>query len=375
MRLTLSFCLVALALATACGGGPDLRPSLGEATDTPLPPASPAEPGLPSGVWAGALAEAEAQGMKIDQIGLMVGGRLVAAHHREGHSETTLHDLRSATKSVTSLLAGIAIDRGLITDADATVDSFFPEWPPHASRAAWRPLTVRDLLTMRTGLDCDDWNAASRGNEERMYASGHWIRFFQDLPVAQAPGTTFSYCTAGVVVLGEIVARASGQPLPAFARQALFEPLGIRNARWADAGAGITDAGGHLRLSLASMLKLGELARSSGVWQGQRIVSRAWLDASLRSTGTMRPEETGSLAHMGRLWWLEPVDADGAARSYQARGNGGQLLIVVPEVELVVAVTGRAYNDPPRVQWAPFQLLQRWFIPALRGQTVPAGPR
>lgn len=347
--------LLAWTLA-GCAAAPALP-----AGDDPLPRATFAESGLPEEAWRAALRQIEEDGIRIDQLGVLVKGRLVAGHFAPGHGEDTLHDLRSVTKSVTSLLLGIAIDRGLIDSVDAPVQRFFPDLPGHPSRAAFAPLTLRHLLSMRSGLDCDDWRHGSAGQEERMYRSGNWLRFFQALPAREAPGTSFSYCTAGVVMLGEVIARASGQPLPVFAQEVLFGPLGIRGARWADAGSGVTDAGGHLQLSLGAMLKLGELTRNSGTWNGRRIVSSAWLAQSLASTGGI-PQ---SQAHMGWLWWLEPM-REGRAASWQARGNGGQLVIVVPEVDLVVAATGRAYNAPPAVQWAPFTLLQRWWIPALR---------
>jgi CubicO group peptidase (beta-lactamase class C family) len=352
---------LSLFLLAGCGGsGANEPPVQGDATDTVLPVATLESVGLSADVWGAVLRDLDEHQMQVDQIGVMVAGRLVASRHFAGHGDSTLHDMRSATKSVSGLLAGIAIDQGLIASADVAVDSFFPEFTAHPSRAAWPALTLRDLLTMRSGLDCDDWRA-SAGNEELMYASPNWIRFFYDVPAIGPPGNSFSYCTAGVVVLGEIVARAAGRPLAAFAQEVLFEPLGIRNARWADAPAGVTDAGGHLKLSLGSMLKMGELVRNGGLWQGQQIVSRQWIAQSLRSAVPI----PGLEAHMGQLWWLEPVQ-DGIARSFQARGNGGQLVIVVPEFELVVAVTGHAYNETTAVQWAPFGLLQRQLIPALR---------
>jgi CubicO group peptidase (beta-lactamase class C family) len=335
------------------------------AGDEPLPRAGFREAGLPEQAWLDAVSSLRSEGMRVDQLGVLVDGRLVASHFGAGYDEDSLHDIRSATKSVTSLLLGIAIDRGLIRGVDVPVDSFFPDMPGHSSRSSHRPITLRDLLTMRSGLDCDDW-ADSAGNEERMYRSTHWVRFFQAIPARDAPGGSFRYCTAGVVVLGEVIARASGKPLPAFAQEALFEPLGIRGARWADAGAGITDAGGHLQLSLGAMLKLGELTRTGGVWRGQRLISSAWLAQSLSSAGPIAPGSQLQ-AHMGWLWWLEPVRG-GQVQSWQARGNGGQLIIVVPEVGLVVAATGHAYNAPHAVQWAPFTLLQRWLIPSLRSK-------
>jgi CubicO group peptidase (beta-lactamase class C family) len=340
--------LVLYVLLTGCEGlTNDANPIEGDGRDTEIPTASFESMRLNPAFWTSAMDELQAQGMQVDQIALMVDGKLLATRHFNNYTSTTLHDMRSATKSVTSLLLGIAIDRGMISSLDSSVNSYFPELVPHPSRTSYRALSLRDLASMRTGLDCDDWRN-SQGNEELMYRSPNWVNFFYTVPALQAPGEAFSYCTAAVVVLGEVIARAARQSLPAFARSVLFDPLGIQNARWADAGANITDAGGHLHISLAAILKIGELMRNGGMWQGKRVVSEAWVAQSIISTGEILEREPSLKAHWGQLWWLEPV-VDGVAKSYQARGNGGQLIIVVPEVKLVMAVTGYAYNQSPQV--------------------------
>jgi CubicO group peptidase (beta-lactamase class C family) len=359
-RLVAALCAAALA---ACATRPAVVEMLDPALqETPLPEASFAALGLDAARWQAAVDEVERRGLAIDQMALLVDGQVVAQLHRSGHGPRSRHDLRSATKSVTSLLVGAAATQGMVIDIDQPVAPLFPEW---AAGAATASVTWRQLLSMRTGLDCDDGAPLSRGNEERMYATDDWLRFFFSLPPRGDAGQTWSYCTAGIVVAGEALARRVGDPLPAFARKVLFEPLGIAGERWQAAPRGVTDAGGHLQLTLSAMLKLGELMRQRGVWQGRRIVSESWVAQSLEPISRVDPSGRASAAWYGLAWWLEPV-REGRVLSFQARGNGGQAIIVLPEHRAVIAFTGHAYNADLAVQLAPFDLVSRHLAPMLR---------
>jgi CubicO group peptidase (beta-lactamase class C family) len=363
--------LAAAALAlllAACATAPGRVDLLDDGVqETPLPRADFAALGLDAQGWRAMVDEVERRDVPIDQVALLVDGRLVAEHHRHGHGARSLHDLRSATKSITSLLVGAALHQQLLRDADAPLAPLFAHEPAAAG------LTWRHLLAMRSGRDCDDWNAASPGNEERMYRSGDWLRFFFELPQRHEPGAAWSYCTAGLVLAGEALARQVRQPLPAFAQQALFAPLGIDGARWQTAPQGVTDSGGHLRLTLSAMLKLGELMRRGGVWQGRRLIGADWVAQSLAPLSQIDPTGGTTRAWMGLAWWLEPV-REGKVLSFQARGNGGQAIIVLPELGAVIAFTGHAYNADLATQLAPFDLAGRHLAPMLRERKVQSQP-
>ncbi len=305
--------------------------------------------------WDTALQEITSKNLPVDGLTLTVNQTLVAEAYFSGYTANTPHDLRSATKSITSLLVGIAIDQHLLALNDP-ITRFFPDYKAHLS---WQEtITVRDLLTMTSGLDCDD-QSNSVGNEENMYPWTDWIGFYFEIPRRQPPASEFHYCTAGVVLLGEIVARASQQPLPNFAQKYLFDPLEIMEARWANAPKGVTDAGGHIQLTPQSMLKIGMMVRDGGIWHGQRVVSAAWIKASLEPKVSPFPQAPNW--KYGFLWWLVPV-RDGVVRAYSAQGNGGQFIMVVPEAGLVVAFTGHAYNSP-EADDAVFGLMQKYLIP------------
>lgn len=263
-----------------------------------------------------------------------------------------LRNTRSATKTITGMLIGIAIERGLLAGVAAPVLPFFPDKQPIQNddprKAA---ITIEDLLTMSSLLECDDENTFSRGHEERMYPLEDWIRFALDLPLrgypswavkpADAPhGRSFSYCTAGTIILGGVLERAVGQPIPDFARDALFGPLGIEHASWLYTPLGQAMTGGGLSLASRDLLKLGQLYLQGGAWDGQQVVPTWWVDASTRPHARV----DGSTEY-GYLWWLRTFSSRGQAHaSFLMQGNGGSKVAVFPSLELVAVVTSSKYN-------------------------------
>ena len=181
---------------------------------------------------------------KIGSVVVSRGGKIVYEKYFDGDANT-LRNTRSATKTVTGMLVGLAIDKKLISGIDAPIGQFFDHLDPLKSK-----ITVEDLLTMNSALDCNDSDDKSPGNEEGMYPQQDWVKFALDLPVRQTRG--YSYCTAGVVALGAVLEKAAGMPLPDFARKNLFDPLGIGQAKWKLFAQRSTDDGrrpgnGHAR--------------------------------------------------------------------------------------------------------------------------------
>lgn len=297
---------------------------------------------------------------KIDAALIFKDGRLVLERYANGYDSETLHDIRSATKAITSLLVGIAIDKGIIKNQDQSILDYFPE--QQTRHASFQEIHIRDLLTMSSGLDSDDWTPASVGNEEKMYASRSWIDFFFSLPVVDKPGTHFRYSTAGVILLGELIKRASGLELEQFADKYLFSDLGIVDYKYAKTPAGETDAGGHLRLRPRDFAKIGLLVLENGSWNGKQLVSQTWIK-KINEPAFIIPGALKNGPYMGYLWWQEPVVV-GEVRSFQARGNGGQYLIAVPSEHLLGVFTGSAFNDNQQMQ--PFLLMKSFVIPAFR---------
>jgi len=253
---------------------------------------------------------------EITSVVVARGGEIVCEEYREGDAGT-LRNTRSCTKTVAGMLLGIAIERGLVSGVETPLADLLGEPAP--------PVTLRDLLTMSSCLACDDWDDDSPGNEERMYPQEDWLAFALGLPLREE--RTFSYCTAGVVALGIGLERAVGEPLPAFARRELFEPLGIDRAEWQQTPLGQTSTAGGLLLTSRALLSLGELYLDGG----RGLVPRAWVEESLRPHARIDRE-----IEYGYLWWLRTYVGE---PGFFMTGMGGNRVHVFPDRELVAVIT------------------------------------
>lgn len=299
--------------------------------------------------------EAAIRGGEFKKIGSVLvarHGKLVYEAYFDGDAKT-LRDTRSATKSITDVLIGIAIDEKKLSGVNARVLAMLPERARKMQNPDPRKdkITVEDLLTMSSPLECDDWNDASRGNEERMYVIEDWAQFILDLPVRghmqlgdhpEPPkyGRYFSYCTGGVFVLSEVLQKATGLRTDHYAQQKLFEPLGITDATWVYSPLIIPQTGGGLRLTTRDLLKIVELYRNGGVWEGKRIVTERWVQAS-----TAPYVQIDDQTEYGYLWWLKTFKSSG--KDYPAfymTGNGGNKIAVFPALDMAVVITSTNYN-------------------------------
>ena len=363
-----------LAAAHGCGGGG----SGGGATNVPGPPvyryevpadlgdgwstASVSQVGIDESlITQGTNALLDGTYTGIEGLVIVKDGVLVHEAYPGNFTATSKHDLRSATKSLTSLLIGIAVDQQLITDSSEPALRYIQDY---ASYQNWddrkNSIAIEHLLTMTSGLDCDDWTGSSPGNEARMYPRQDWVKFILDLPMKNDPGQQFSYCTGGVVALGAVIEGAAGAAADEFSAEHLFAPLGIGNYYWSYSPSGQVDTGGHIFMTPRDMAKVGQMVLDRGVWEGAQIVSDTWIDRS-----TAYRLSINNVDDYGYLWWRRNLGSNGDYPAVYASGNGGQYIFIIPDVNMVIVFTGGNYNS--NLSGQPLEITDRYILRALTG--------
>lgn len=262
-------------------------------------------------------------------------GQLVLEEYFYGYHAGQRHDLRSASKTMTSIMAGVAMQHGARFDMSSRVDGM------DGARSA---ITVGQLLTHTSGLACDDDDEKSPGNEDAMQsqrAQPDWYRYTMSLPVAHAPGTVYAYCSGGINLVGHVIGQSVHEWLPAFFDRTIARPLQMGEYAINLMPTGEAYGGGGMHMLPRDLLKFGTLYLDGGVWNGARLVSADWVK---QSTAHQVSRPDGSDDGFG---WHRHVLRVGTKsfQTYEASGNGGQFLIVIPELQLTAVVTAGNYGQ------------------------------
>ena len=280
-------------------------------------------------------------------------GYIVGERYYQGHDSTERFDLRSATKSVVSVLAGMAIDRRAIRSVDQAIAEFVPEVFVRGDvDPRKRGITIRDLLTMTSGLD---WNELDAGNY--FAPQQPWADAILDRKLIDVPGRRFAYSSGNAHLVSIAITRGTHSPTREFGNEHLFHPLGfdIPLGDWAADPQGVSAGGAGLKLTARELAKIGYLYLNEGCWSGTRLVSANWVKQSTHVWSHPGPNVRG----YGYLWWLSAS----LPNSYIALGYGGQYLIVDPVHDAVIVLTA----DPTQAEATHFELVKTGIEPSMTG--------
>ncbi len=298
---------------------------------------------------------------KLHSMLLIKDNQLLLEEYFSDYDLHQQHDLRSASKSITSILLGIAIDKGYIDNINDPITKYLKEPVPQKNKSLEKDqITIKHLVTMSSGLDCNDWDKSSLGQEDKVYKKKDWLQYFVDLPMVNTPGDIAQYCTMGQILATEIISQTSGMSIDEFCSQFLFEPMEITNVSWGHtSNKNVIPSAKRLYMTPRDMAKIGQLILDKGKWEGNQLVSENWVNQSTS------PHVKITGVDYGFLWWSIPVKID--FEIYQciaATGNGGQYIMTFPALDVVAVFTGGAYNSQD--DKLPFKIIQDVLLPAIK---------
>jgi CubicO group peptidase (beta-lactamase class C family) len=304
---------------------PDYYPTNGWHESTPE------AQGLDSPTLAGMVESIAQKHLNVHSVTVIRHGNIVLDSYFYPYRATATHDVASISKSITAAVSGIAVDKGLLK-TDQTMLSFFPEI---ASDPQKRKITIADLLSMQSGLDCGF--LPGEQELEQMRRSPDFLRYALNLPMKYDPGTKFGYCSPGYHILSGIISTVVKEPEFEFARKNLFKPLGIKDVVWPPDEQGRTRGWGDSHFYPRDFAKIGYLYLHGGLWEGKQVISADWI----RNSITKRADPgRGAFSGYGLGWWLANVSG---LEEFGGNGRGGQRVMVWAEKDMIVVITGSGY--------------------------------
>jgi CubicO group peptidase (beta-lactamase class C family) len=310
---------------------------------------TPEQQGMLSSKLADMLQYINDYSIEIHSVLIVRHGRLVLDSYFWPFSAEKKHILHSCTKSITSALIGLAIDKGYIKSVNQPIKDFFPELAAGRDDLK-KSITIQDLLMMASGLDCKDSYIYGWAGLFAMCSSQDWAQYVLDLPMDASPGGKFEYCSGASYLLSVILQKATKMKAMDFATKYLFEPIGIEDVSWPSSPQGVNIGYGAMQLKPHDMARIGWLYLNKGRWGDRQIVSSAWVEASTR-----RQIDATLYDYYGYQWWVD------SAGYYMAVGYKGQRIFVIPKKDMVVVFTGNLTGSETLL---PKKLLDSYIIPA-----------
>lgn len=262
-----------------------------------------------------------------------------------GLDKESLCHIQSQTKSIVSLLMGIAIDKGFIKDENELVFAYFPAYFNEKDKLK-KSVVIRDLLTMSAGFRWEEMIAVDDPTNDNMnmYHSGNWLEYALSRPMEVKPFTEFNYNSGLPMIVAGIIEKSTGMRIEEFAQKYLFEPLGITDYRWEKDSTGFCHAGGGLYLKPIDMLKIGALVINKGMFENQQLISESWIKKSTMPYLTTNHDSSS----YGYYWWIREVRfcTGKATKLISAEGYGGQKLYLFPEYQLIIEFAEHNFTTP-----------------------------
>lgn len=298
-------------------------------------------------------------------------GKIVAENYFQGRdykfsnslgnrrfSAESLHDIRSITKNITSLLYGIALSEGLVENPDSILVDQFP-YQDLKTDPARRKILVHHALAMTMGTEWDESvpYTSTENDEIAMESAPDRYRYVLDRPLVSEPGEVWNYNGGAPTLIGQMISKGVGIPIDLYAKERLFFPLGITNYEWLTGSDGTPSTAAGLRLTNHDLAKIGLMMLNNGKYNGKQIVPESWIAESM----IQRSVRTRSWQY-GYLWWLSPADIE--PTSYDGFGNGGQRLYISSQAKIVIVIFAGNYNI--KGAWkVPDKLINEIIIPSL----------
>lgn len=307
---------------------------------------------------------------RVTSVVVAQNGKVLFEKYYQGNDVNSKHNTRSATKTMATLLTGIAIKKGAIkSEKDKIFDYLQRTLPTKNPDPRKDSITIEDLLTMSSVLECDDSNWHSRGQEERMYVIEDWTQFLVDLPVRSYPfgpkpkdapyGRVFAYASAKAAAVAEILQVAIKSDLVAFAKTNLFNPLGITDYTLNYTPKGILNTAGGSEYRSRDFLKLIQMCLNGGKWNEQQLIPSSWI-----TKATTPKVNAYDDVDYGYFFWLKSFGNQKKYKSYYMSGNGGNKILASPELNLTVVITATNYNNRNAHNYTD-EIMDAYIIPAI----------
>ncbi|RAW02867.1 serine hydrolase domain-containing protein [Pseudochryseolinea flava] len=308
------------------------------------------------------IAQLQTDSRNIHSILILKNNKLVVESYFGGWHRNRFQSLRSATKSVTSALIGIAIDQNYLKNDEVKIFDIFSEYGDLRTEAK-ETIQLNHILSMSAGLQWDQTRFPDddpRNDEAKLSESDDGFRYTLEKKYVATPGTLFNYSSGNSDLLAGVIHHTSGSYAHEFAERFLFAPLQIDDYGWRMNRNGHPNAGFGLHLYPRDIMKIGKLFLDSGAWNGRQIISKAWIKKST-SKQIAYPQDPKQF--YGYQWWIREWSIQGEIfYTFQAQGNGGQVLCIIPEKRAVILLTGGNYGERSQV---PYALLRTHLLPAL----------